>query len=239
MSTREKVPSPDPEPKPSVENIVDAAAAVAFALGDKVPYALVGGGACSVLGSQRLTEDIDIVVPRGRTSEARQLLREHPEYFDVERRTLHTYFKSEPGRVLVEILAPPAMFREEYDETTPTIRMLDDKVRVLQPTLLLNAKCGSVQNRRSEDKKKSDALDILFLLEWCYRHEIFPTADEVPNASEGLVRTFVSLFPCTEHWINAGYDLLSFFVARGVVDGSLVILPPYVLRCVADFVWLL
>ncbi|KAK8042991.1 hypothetical protein PG994_013474 [Apiospora phragmitis] len=198
---------PNPAPKPTRQHIIDAAAAAAFALGDKVPYALVSGGACSVLGSQRVTEDIDIVVPQGRTSEARQLLRELPDYFDVAPRTLHTYFRSEPAPVRVELLAPPGMFREAFTEATPTLAVHDGRVRVLKPTLLLNTKCGSVQNRRSEERKRSDALDILFLLQWCHRNALYPTGDEVPNATEALVQTFIGLFPCAEHWINAGYDL--------------------------------
>ncbi|KAK8128806.1 hypothetical protein PG984_009914 [Apiospora sp. TS-2023a] len=200
---------PLPAPKPSRQHVVDAAAAVAFALDGKVPYALVGGGACSVLGSQRVTEDIDIVVPQGRTPEARSLLKQHPAYFDVEPKTLHTYFKSEPARVRVELLAPPGMFREDFTEDTPTIRVHDDRIRVLKPSLLLNAKCGSVQNRPNQERMQSDAMDIVFLLSWCHRNGNYPTGDEVPNATRALVDTFISLVPSKEHWINAGYDMVS------------------------------
>ncbi|KAK7957931.1 hypothetical protein PG988_012779 [Apiospora saccharicola] len=198
-----------PVPLPTKKHVVGAAAAVATALDGKVPYALVGGAACSALGSPRVTEeDIEIVVPKGRTSEARSLLKEHPESFDIEAKTLHTYFKNgESSRVRVELLAPPGMFREDFTEDTPTIRVHDDRIRVLKPTLLLNAKCGSVQNRPNQERMQSDAMDIVFLLSWCHRNGLYPTADEVPNATRALVDTFTSLVPSKEHWINAGYDM--------------------------------
>ncbi|KAK7926758.1 hypothetical protein PG985_003756 [Apiospora marii] len=195
---------------PSRQQLIDAAAAVAVALDGKVPYALVGGGACVVLGSQRATEeDIEIVVPKGRTSEARSLLKEHPASFDIESKTLHTYFKSGgPGLVRVELLAPPGMFREDFTEATPTICVGDGRVRVLKPVLLLNAKCGSVQERPNQERMQSDAVDIVFLLGWCRRNGVYPTADDVPNATRALVDTFVSLVPSKEHWVNAGYDMV-------------------------------
>lgn len=200
--------APRPAPKPSRQHVVDAAAAVAFALDGQVPYALVGGGGCSVLGSQRVTEDIDIVVPRDRTAEARALLKRHPAYFDIDPKTLHTYFQSEPCPVRVELLAPPGMFREDFTDATPTIRVHDDRIRVLKPTLLLNAKCGSVQNRPNQERMQSDAMDIVFLLSWCHRNGLYPTGDEVPNATRALVDTFTTLVPSKEHWVNAGYDMV-------------------------------
>lgn len=203
-------PETRPAPMPSRQHVIDAAAAVAAALDGKVPYALVGGGACAVLGSPRVTEaGLEIVVPKGRTSEARSLLKGNSEAFDVESRTLHTDFKSGgPRRVRVELLAPPGMFREDFTEATPTIRVHDGRIRVLKPALLLNAKCGSVQNRPSQERMQSDAMDIVFLLSWCYRNGVYPTSAEVPNATRALVDTFTSLVPSKEHWVNAGYDMV-------------------------------
>ncbi|KAK7996645.1 Cellulase [Apiospora arundinis] len=204
-----------PRPKPSRQHMTDAAAAVALALDGKIQYALVGSGACSVLGSQQVTENLEIVVPKGQTQQARSLLKEHPTSFDIEKRTLHTYFKSssEPsnGRVRVELLAPPGMFREEYTESTPTILAPsgDKKIRVLKPTLLLNSRCASVQDQRTEEGKRAHAMDIVFLLGWCHRNGVVPTSDEVPHATMPFVHTFISLLPSSkEHWVNSGYDLV-------------------------------
>ncbi|KAK8867566.1 hypothetical protein PGQ11_006144 [Apiospora arundinis] len=212
MSTAQQQEATRPEL--SRQHIIDAAAAVALALDGKIKYAVVGSGACSVLGSQQVTENLEIVVPKGQTQQTRSLLKEHPTSFDIEKRTLHTYFKSssEPsgGRVRIELLAPPGMFREEYTESTPMILIPsgDKKIRVLKPTLLLNSRCASVQDQRTEEGKRAHAMDIVFLLGWCHRNDVVPTSDEVPHATMPFVHTFISLLPSSkEHWVNAGYDL--------------------------------
>ena len=198
-------------PTPSTQDISTAAAAVAAALDGKIQYALVGGAACAVLGSPRVPEALEIVVPKGRTAEARTLLKQLPGSFDVEPRTLHTYFKSGQVRVRVELLAPPGMFRDGYDEMTPVVLVRDSKIRVLKPTVLLNVKCRTVQEQRTEEGRRAEAMDIVFLLGWCQRNGARPTGDEVPRATMAFVHTFISLLPSSkEHWVNAGYDLVRF-----------------------------
>lgn len=59
---------------------------------------------------------IDFVVRRGRTPTARQLLRASSD-FEVEARTNHTLYKAAKP-VEIEILAPPALFQEIFDEKT-------------------------------------------------------------------------------------------------------------------------
>lgn len=94
----------------SPEEIRKAAVAVGKALACCEKYAIVGGGACVLLGSTRATLDIDIVVPRGKTANARQLLRVSSD-FEVEARTNHTTYKAE-SLVEIEILAlaTPSIF---------------------------------------------------------------------------------------------------------------------------------
>ncbi|OQE01487.1 hypothetical protein PENSOL_c004G09507 [Penicillium solitum] len=87
-----------------------ALTALGNTLGDE-KYALVGGSACTALGSERATQDIDFVVLRGQTPAVRQLLRDSPD-FEVQAKTYHTWYRgAEP--VDIEILAPPALFREK------------------------------------------------------------------------------------------------------------------------------
>ncbi|TVY38399.1 hypothetical protein LSUB1_G006364 [Lachnellula subtilissima] len=136
--------------KPSPHQIREAAGAISYSLGGQV-YALVGGAACSMLGSSRETEDVDIVVPQDATRNTRSLLRKQTAYFEVESRTAHTYYKSDP-RVEVEILAPPSLFREHFDKNTAVIEV--HGVRILKPSLILNAKCNSILGRASDAKKK-------------------------------------------------------------------------------------
>src|SRR5258708_23961993 len=93
---------------PSSKQTLEAAEAVALAMTDK-SYAVVGGAACSVLGSVRQTSDVDFVVPRGDTIAARALLKAQDRSFEIEKGTNNTYYTSSP-RIEIEILAPPALF---------------------------------------------------------------------------------------------------------------------------------
>ncbi|TVY15843.1 hypothetical protein LARI1_G005766 [Lachnellula arida] len=188
--------------KPSPEQIREAAEAIRHSLGNQV-YAIVGGAACSLLGSTRETEDVDFVVPQGATRDARRMLKNQPQHFDVENRTLHTYYKADP-RVEIEIIAPPSLFQENFDNNTSVV--LVNGVKVLKPSLILNAKCNSITGRASEGKKKTDAEDIKFCLWWCANNNAFPTAAEVPRASKEFVQWFVSEFEGAEYWTNARYN---------------------------------
>ncbi|OJJ70433.1 hypothetical protein ASPBRDRAFT_197139 [Aspergillus brasiliensis CBS 101740] len=181
-----------------------AAMAVANALTHYETYALVGGSACVVLGSTRATQDIDFVVPCGETSRARQLLRASSD-FEVDARTNHTTYKTR-SPVQIEILTPLLLFKELFDESTEVISV--EGIKVLKPALLLNAKCGSVTGRSTEDKRKSDSFDIIFLLNFCaHNPEYLPRADEVPRATRQLVHILIQLYGGEDVWERAGYNL--------------------------------
>ncbi|KAH8894363.1 hypothetical protein GQ53DRAFT_859202 [Thozetella sp. PMI_491] len=188
---------------PSPEQIVTAATNVASTMSGGQFYAVEGGAACVLLGSTRQTADLHFVVPKGETKAARSLLRSNPDVFHVEKRTNHTEYKSNPP-VEIEILAPPALFKEEFSTSTPTI--IVNNVRVLKPTLILNAKCGSILGRASEEKKRTDATDIMFLLRWCARNGMAPTQSEVPNATQQFVNYFIATFGRADLWAEAGYN---------------------------------
>ncbi|KAK3942809.1 hypothetical protein QBC46DRAFT_282939 [Diplogelasinospora grovesii] len=189
---------------PNTDQVRAAAAAVAHALKGKQHYAVIGGAACAVLGSHRDTADVDFVVPKGETKAARTLLKTEQAKFTVESKTNHTYYLSHP-QVEVEILAPPGLFKEEFSASTPTITVND--VRLLKPTLILNAKCRSILGRANDSKKATDSQDILFLLAWCAHNRMRPTAAEVPNASKDFVGWFISTFGGADAWAHAGYDV--------------------------------
>lgn len=188
--------------KPSPSQIRETAEAIKYSLGDQV-YAVIGGAACSLLGSTRETDDVDIVVPKGYTVTVRGLLAKQTTYFNVEKRTRYTYFKSDP-RVEVEILTPPALFKESFDETTPVIVV--NGVKILKPSLILNAKCNSILSRATDGKKSTDASDILFCLSWCASNHALPTAAEVPAATKQFVEWFIGQHGGQDHWTSAGYD---------------------------------
>jgi hypothetical protein len=190
---------------PNQNTLIAAAQAVAKALGDQQPYAIVGGAACALLGSDRSTSDVDLVVPKGDTKAARALLKSDPDSFSVDKRTQHTFYRSNPP-VDIEILAPPIMFKGEFLPTTPVI-FVHGGVRVLKPTLILNAKCNSVLDRSSSEKKDTDAQDILFLLRWCAANGVRPDCNEVPNASLDFVQWFIGVNGNEQLWTGIGFDL--------------------------------
>ncbi|KAL4795441.1 hypothetical protein BDV19DRAFT_363258 [Aspergillus venezuelensis] len=168
-------------------------------------YAIVGGGACMMLGNTRTTEDVDFVVPRGQSAAARQLLQFSPN-FEVEPRTTHTRFKTGYSSVEIQILAPPTLFRESFDDTTEVITIGDTKV--LKPALRLNAKCRSMVERSGADKRATDQADILFLLGYRSQHaEFLPRCEEVTNATSEFVSLFIQQYGNLDAWVGAGYDL--------------------------------
>jgi hypothetical protein len=186
---------------PSTHHVTAAAQAVARALSDgEVKYAVVGGAACLLLGSNRATTDVDFVVPKGRIRDARFLLKARTELFVVEPRTKHTVYLSKPP-IEIQIIAPPALFREPFDESTETVEV--NGVQILKPTLILNAKCRSILGRAGEDKKTSDAQDIKFLLHWCAEHGMDST--EVPNATREFVDAFIAFHGGAELWRAMGH----------------------------------
>lgn len=82
--------------KPSPKEIRAASEALGALLTSRVKYAVLGGAACQLLGSGRVTEDVDFVVPKGEVKSARKLLAAEPAQFIVDKRTLHTYYRTQP-----------------------------------------------------------------------------------------------------------------------------------------------
>lgn len=99
--------------QPQPQQIRDACAALAAFLADK-KYAIVGGAALQLLGSPRLTEDVDFVVPKDAVPAARALLAAAGGHFSVDPRTRHTHYRTSPP-VEIEILSPPSLFKENFD----------------------------------------------------------------------------------------------------------------------------
>ena len=184
------------------EAVCNTARAVGSALAQK-KYAVVGGAACVLLGSRRVTQDVDLVVPKGKTVETRNTLR-NADGFTVEPGTAHTYYQSAVP-IAIEILTPPLLFREKFDSDTPTIVV--QGVNILKPALILNAKCRSVLNRSADEKKTTDAMDIQFLLEYLAETGPRPTAAEVPIASGQFFEWFTEKYGREDAWTRAGYDV--------------------------------
>lgn len=196
--------------KPSPETVRMACSTLGYCLGNQT-YGIVGGGALVLLGSQRETEDVDMVVPQGETKNARSILRNQVAYFEVQAKTNYTHYKSSPP-VEIEILAPPGLFKMPFTASTPIISI--DGIKVLKPTLILNAKCDSILSRATDTKKGTDGYDIKYLLWWCVSengraHNCVPTSSEVPNATTEFVEWFVGIYQARELWSTAGFDFIA------------------------------
>lgn len=189
------------------QDVHEACAALGACLGKNVKYAVVGGAACQLLGSTRETEDVDFVVPQGQVAAARALIGGDKERFTVEPRTLHTYYKS-TSQLRIEIISPPGTFKESFDADTSTYTINVDgcNVEVLHPLSILNAKCRSILERASDEKKKSDAYDIGFLLWWLAENKIFPTGQHAPNVSGEFVEWFIVTYQGDELWTRVNFD---------------------------------
>lgn len=161
-------------------------------------YAICGGGACVVLGSARQTEDVDFVVPRGDTKKARSDLRSS-QSFTVQPRTNHTAFVG-PNRdvepIDIEILAPPVLFRYNYIGTDSEV-MLVRGARVLSPYIILESKVGAIFSRSTDQKRKTDAADIIFLANFLASNRLQISVGQA-GLSEDFIAAFLQQFPNAE-----------------------------------------
>ncbi|KAF8228322.1 hypothetical protein L208DRAFT_1292185, partial [Tricholoma matsutake] len=135
-------------------------------------YAVLGGAACSVLGSTWQMEDVDVVVPQNVTRHTQAALRASSK-FSVESRTNHTTYlfdhdttsggtQTEP--IDIEVLTPPSLFQDEYTSDTPIFDI--GGVRVLHSMRILTSKCDSVMQQSSPQKRQTDIIDHQILSEY-------------------------------------------------------------------------
>lgn len=158
-------------------------------------YAICGGGACVVLGSTRQTEDVDFVVPKGDTPKARADLKKN-QAFTVEAKTNHTAFVGPQKNVEaidVEILAPPGLFKYDYTGDDSQVITVNG-VRVLRPHVILESKVGAIFGRSSEQKRKTDASDIMFLVNYIHNNRMSISVGQAGMSKE-FIAAFLQQFP--------------------------------------------
>lgn len=141
---------------------------------------------------------------KGETKMARDKLAAQGTHFSVDPKTRHTNYLSKPA-VEIEILTPPLLFKERFDKDTPTLEVTGG-IKILKPTLILNAKCASILGRANETKKLTDAVDIKFLLTWCVAKQMRPTANECPNVNNAFIEWFILNYDGGDLFKRAGWD---------------------------------
>lgn len=176
-----------------------ALGAIKKALPD-IPYAIIGGVACIVLGSQRPTKDLDIVVPDGRAAEAATLLAA-TGHFGTEttqtgrRRTW--YHATRHRNYNLDVLEP-----HDIGQTFASTGGVPDTINVngypvLHPAQLLNFKIASWVDRMGTHgyKKINHAKDIRFLVDWLAKERIIVTKSEVSHATDDFLVLFCASYP--------------------------------------------
>jgi hypothetical protein len=188
VSVATTITSSSPQILPPLTSILSAAQALALVFKNQ-PYAIIGSTSILLLGSTTVQDyNIDILIPRGQTSHFRSLLRKDSKNFTVAPRTLHTTYKSNPP-VAIELLTPPFLWEEKYDQDTPV--NWRDGVRVLDPIRILDGKCKSIWQWSDEGKRNVDADHILWLLEWTIREGRVVRREEVKNINVSFVMEFI------------------------------------------------
>jgi hypothetical protein len=161
-------------------------------------YALIGGAACSLLGSRRGTYDIDIIVPTGQRGRTVELLGRSKK-FGVEPGATRTWFNSSNDTHYNVDVMEPGQIYQKFDRKTET-RVVNG-IRILKPALLLNFKCLSWSSRgRQRAKRLHDAQDIRFLVTYMARAGERTSPREVNFADEDFLLEFLARYPETRHY---------------------------------------
>lgn len=141
---------------------------------------------------------------KGETKTARDKLAAQSTHFSVDPRTRHTNHLSKPA-VQIEILTPPSLFKEIFDETTWT-EMVGYGIKVLKPTFRLNAKCRSTLARATETRKASDAGISSFFLHGVRAGRCGRRLVKSPSIDGAFVNWFVTSYGGRDLFESAGWD---------------------------------
>jgi len=186
----------------NVQTITEACRATGQALSNE-PYALIGGAACSLLGSRRGTYDIDIVVLDGRKRAVVSQLDNLPE-FGVERGSMRTWYNASNGNHYNLDVMEPSTIHQQFTGSTETINV--QGITVLKPVNILNFKCFSYVDRsRPAQKKQNDGRDIRFLLDYMIQHGERVHNGQLRFADEDFLVDYISSYPDTkDKWVQIG-----------------------------------
>jgi hypothetical protein len=178
------------------DDILETTTAIANVLKENsVRYAIVGGAGLIAMGSSRVTEDVDLVVyPPSAVKTAKDLMRGSPG-FSMDPRTRHLSYQTKQDRVIdIQVLSFPGTFKAEFNESTAVVDTPSGAVVVDLP-VYLESKCGAIQTRASDDKRKTDLDDIVFLLKSLEQEERKLQQSEVPSATKELISTYERFLP--------------------------------------------
>jgi len=174
--------------------------AIQKALGDTIPYAVIGGVACIVLGSPRPTKDLDIVVPDGKAAEAATLLAATGHFGTETTQTgrRRAWFHASLHRNYNLDVLEPHDIGQNFTSTGGVPETITvNGYPILHPAHLLNFKIASWVDRMSTHgyKKINHAKDIRFLVDWLARERMTVTRSQVSHATDDFLVLFCASYP--------------------------------------------
>ncbi|KAK6527953.1 hypothetical protein TWF281_009213 [Arthrobotrys megalospora] len=156
----------------SPENIIETASKLSIVLKKAgIAHAIIGGAAGNLLGSERSTQDVDVLVTPP-AIQVREAILRNSDRFTVapNMKLVHT---SESGTIVpIEILkdGPEATLRMPELSSTPILEV--DQIPVVHPSMLicmkLNRWSWMSESTRDQSRVKADndRHDIMFMLHW-------------------------------------------------------------------------
>ncbi len=182
--------------KVSPVDILEALEALAQCLNPTtIKYAIAGGASLLALGSCRCPADVDFVIYPPTAVKAAKTALQKDSRFTIEPRTRHTTFRSNSGAFIdIQALSSLGTFKARFDDSTELIAT-EQGFNLLPASLYLENKCRSLPLSMTNNKKLSDAEDIVFLLRYMIGQNIQTNIKEVPSAPQASINWFNSFVP--------------------------------------------
>ena len=165
---------------------------------NSIPHAIGGVAGCVLLGSERVTHNLDIVVQKRNKSAAKKCLLKKTQF----KRGFWPwpwqiwYIASDEKKYKINILKPQRIDQDHVNFDSDTIST--QKATVLKPAFLLNHRFLFWYSHivYSMTKSDNDAKDIIFLLKYLEKNKITVWEPEAPFA-ESKSRVFTESYPDT------------------------------------------
>jgi hypothetical protein len=170
--------------RPPRDAVLECMRTISNALNGRESYAVIGGAALMATGyARRTTEDVDILVKTGTTLRIKNVLAACPG-FSIDPRTRHLNWNVDGDKrwtIPIDVLTPALAYIPETEISSAM--NLDNGIRIVRLSSLLNYKISSAYTRSSTEKKITDWTDVEYLIRWHSAKNINLVPGTVPNAT--------------------------------------------------------
>ncbi|CAK4032216.1 Hypothetical predicted protein [Lecanosticta acicola] len=177
---------------------------IAYVLNGSIKYAFLGGAAVVLLGSRRVTSDLDIIVPNGTKARVIERLQRQMQGFGRQEASTRSWVLTPDNEAHnLDILEAQEIYAEFADNTSCEAV---DGIRVMRPAAILRTKIISWQSKeRKQEKTLTDAEDIAFLVGYMAAHRTKTNRRELDVADEDFFDEWLMRYPGTrESWRAIG-----------------------------------